>query len=92
VPKIVLHSRSGLVLELTVLVEQFITQGVKFVGVVGRDCDALGDAIIELCGGDDTNCYFMLTSGREGESVEEAMEFARMLSGEYADEGRPVEF
>lgn len=91
-PKIVLHSLTGLRPELTLLVEQFIAQGVKFVGVVGQDCVRLEDVIDELCVGDGTNSYFMLTSSHEGESLEEAMEFARMLSGEYAGEAQLVEF
>jgi hypothetical protein len=91
-PKIVLHSHAGFRPELTALIGQFIAQGVKFVGVVGQDCAFLEDAIDELCVGDGTTSYFMLTSSHEGESVEEAMEFAQMLSGEYAGEVQLVEF
>ena len=38
-PKVVLHCPAGYRMKLDSLVEQFLACGVKFVGVVGEDCE-----------------------------------------------------
>lgn len=91
-PKIVLHCRSHVRPDLEALVEAFLRDGVKFVGVVGVDASAVEDLVDWIVIGDGTDeSRFMLTSSHEGETVEEALEFARNLSGEYAGEVQIVE-
>ena len=50
--KVVLHCPTGYHIGLDRLVEQFIADGVKFVGVVGHDCQLVEDLIDELVVGD----------------------------------------
>ena len=90
--KIVLHSKSGYRPELDSLIEQFIRDGVKFVGVVGDDCVKIEDIIDEIVVGGGNNDNFILTSSHPGESLEEVVEFARSLSLEYMGEVQVVEF
>jgi len=83
--KVVLHCPHGYRTELDALVARFIAEGVAFVGVVGQDCTRVEDIIDELVVGDGSNqSRFVLTSAHPGESVDDAVEFARSLSGEYA--------
>jgi hypothetical protein len=90
--KIVLHSKSGYRPEMDALIESFVRDGVKFVGVVGDDCEKIEDIIDEIVVGDGNNDNFILTASHPGESLEEAIEFARCLSLEYAGEVQVVEF
>ena len=90
--KVVLHSRSGYRPEMNALIESFIRDGVKFVGVVGNDCEKIEDIIDEIVVGDGNNDNFILTSSHPGESLEEAVEFARSLSLEYTGDVQIVEF
>jgi hypothetical protein len=90
--KIVLHCSSGYRMELDALVERFIADGVAFVGVVGADCSRVEDIIDELVVGDGSiEPRTLLTSAHPGESVEEALEFARSLSAAYGEEVELVE-
>lgn len=90
--KVVLHCPTGYHIGLDRLVEQFIADGVKFVGVVGHDCKFVEDLIDELVVGDGSDPRrFLLTSSHPGESVEEALEFARQLAGDYAGDAQVVE-
>ena len=74
------------------MVEQFVADGVKFVGVVGADCSRVEDIIDELVVGDGSDDRrFILTSSHPGKSIEEAVKFARDLSEEYAGEPQIVE-
>ena len=83
--KIVLHCPTGYKLELDAMVEQFINDGVAFVGVVGNDCSRIEDIVDELVVGDGSDQNrFILTSSHEGASLAEAIEFAESLTGEYA--------
>jgi hypothetical protein len=91
-PKIVLHSKSGYRPEMNALIERFIRDGVKFVGVVGGDCEKIEDIIDEMVVGDGSKENFILTASHPGESLEEAIEFARSLSSKYAGEVHIVEF
>ncbi|WKB56035.1 hypothetical protein [Eleftheria terrae] len=90
--KIVLHCPTGYHVALDQLVEQFITDGVKFVGVVGHDCERVEEIIDELVVGDGSDPRrFLLTSSHPGESVAEVVEFARLLSSEYLGDAQVVE-
>jgi hypothetical protein len=89
--KIVLHCRSGYTPRLDALVEEFIRDGVIFVGVVGEDCAKVEDIIDEIVVGDGSRDYHMLTSSHAGESVAEAVRFAESLTGEFQGEAHVVE-
>ncbi|MBC3928944.1 hypothetical protein H8K29_12020 [Undibacterium sp. CY21W] len=90
--KIVLHCPRGYRMELDSMVEQFLADGVAFVGVVGEDCSRVEDIIDELIVGDGTDDNrYILTSSHAGETIDDALEFARSLSNEYAGEVQLVE-
>jgi hypothetical protein len=87
--KIVLHCPNGYETRLDALVEEFIRDGVMFVGVVGEDCSRVEDIIDELVVGNGERDYDLLTSSHPNESVEEVVEFARSLTLEF--EGQEVQ-
>ncbi len=87
--KVVLHCPSGYKMRLDGLVEDFIRDGVRFVGVVGEDCSRVEDTIDELVVGNGDRDYDLLTSSHPNESVEEAVAFARSLTLEF--EGQEVQ-
>jgi hypothetical protein len=90
--KIVLHCPRGYQPRVDTLVSEFMRDGVSFVGVVGQDCARIEDIIDELVVGDGTRePYFMLTSSHPGETVTEAVEFARSLTDEYAGDAYVIE-
>ena len=90
--KIVLHCPTGYKLALDQLVEDFLRDGVKFVGVVGGDCERVEDIVDELVVGDGSDqTRSLLTSSHAGQTVGEAIEFAHSLSGEYGGEVQVVE-
>jgi hypothetical protein len=90
--KIVLHCPNGYRVELDHLVQRFLSDRVAFVGVVGEDCSRVEDIIDELVGGDGSDeSRFILTSAHPGETLEQALEFAHSLSGEYEGEVQLVE-
>lgn len=92
--KVVVHSCSGDREALACWVEQWLRDGVSYVGVVGTDASALEDVVgwtcIELClrdgrepGGDDG--YDILTASHQAdEGLDDAIELARMI-GEHPD-------
>ncbi len=90
--KVVLHSTSGYRPELDELVRDFIRDGVAFVAVVGVDASRVEDIVDELCVGDGSEPYEMLTSFHEDESLEEAVAFAESLSDEFGSSVQVVEF
>jgi hypothetical protein len=91
--KIVLHSLQGYRLDLDRLVSNWIDEGVKYVGIVGVDAAQIEDIIDELCIGDGTAPYFMLTASHSSdETLEDAVRFAEMLSDEYAGKVTIIEF
>ncbi len=92
VKKIVLHCRSDYWPTLDVLIEQFKSDGVVFVGVVGPDCERIESIIDELCVGDGTKSYKMLTSSHPNESVEAAVRFAKSLTSEFEGDVQVVDF
>jgi len=91
--KIVLHCRSGYRPELNALIEEFMKDGVTYVGVVGEDAARVEDIIDELCIGNGLKPYNMLTASHDkDESVEDAVKLAQSLSQEFAGEVEIVEF
>ena len=85
--KIVLHCPLGYEPRVEDLVVEFMRDGVKFVGVVGQNCEEVESIIDELTIGNGTRePYLMLTSSHPDESVAEAITFAEALTGEYAGE------
>jgi hypothetical protein len=89
--KIVLHCRNGYQPQLDSLVEEFIRDGVVFVGVVGADCAMVEDIIDELVVGRGDRDYDLLTSSHPDESVEDAVRFAGSLTGKYEGKVHIVE-
>jgi hypothetical protein len=90
--KIVLHCRSGVPTNLEALVEAFIRDGVKFVGVVGQGSGTVEDLIDSFVVGDGSDpSRFILTSSHPKETLEQAVHFASELTGEYAGSVQVVE-
>ena len=91
-PKIVLNCTSGVPKGLPQLVEAFIADGVKYVGVVGKEAELTEDIIDECVVGDGSDeSRYILTASHKVESVEYALAFARSLTGEYEGEVQLVE-
>lgn len=91
--KIVLHSLHGYRPELDGIVSQWIHEKVKYVGVVGVDASRIEDIIDELCVGDGSNPYFMVTAFHgPSESLQDAIFLAEQLSDELAGDVHVVEF
>jgi hypothetical protein len=91
-PRIVLHSLTGAPKGIDALVESFLRDGVKFVGVVGRNASRIEDMVDEAVVGDGSDdSRFLLTSSHEDETLDEAVEFARSLSSEYGQGVQIVE-
>lgn len=83
-PKILLKSTTGYRPELDGLVTSWMQRGVKYCGVYGVDASHVEDAIDELCIGDGSNPYDMLTAFHdESERLEEALELADSISEEF---------
>jgi hypothetical protein len=90
--KVVLHCTAGIPQGIAALVEAFISDGVKYVGVVGKDAARVEDIIDECVVGDGSDdSRFILTANHEGETLEDALELARNLIGEYEGEVQLVE-
>ena len=91
--KIVIHSSGtndpG---QLEELVAAWKERGVIFVGVVGSRCAELEDEIDELCVGNGSKPYFMLTSSHPGETLADAIQFAEGLSGDFSGPVSVIEF
>lgn len=91
--KIVLHSLHGYRPQLDAIVAQWIQEQISYVGVVGVDASRIEDIIDELCVGDGSNPYFMLTASHgPDETLQDAIFLAEQLSGELAGDVRVVEF
>ena len=91
--KIVLHSLHGYRPELDAIVTQWIQDQVGYVGVVGVDASKIEDVIDDLCVGDGSNSYFMVTASHgSDETLQDAIFLAEQLSGELTGEVRVVEF
>jgi hypothetical protein len=91
--KIVLHSLHGYRPELDAIVAQWIKEQISYVGVVGVDASRVEDAIDDLCVGDGSNPYFMLTASHgPDETLQDAIFLAEQLTGEFSGDVRVVEF
>jgi hypothetical protein len=63
------------------MVEAWVLEGVRYVGVVGVDASRIEDIIDELCVGDGSSPYFMLTAAHDStESVEDAVMRAESIT------------
>ena len=90
--KIVLHCLNGEPQGFASLVEAFLGDGVIFVGVVGENASRIEDIIDELGVGDGSDdSRTLLTSSYERESLDQALEFARSLTGEFSGDVQVVE-
>lgn len=76
---------------LEYLIEDFIQDGVIFVGVVGPGCSRVEGLIDDMVVSDDHRDSFMLTSSHPDESIDDVIRFARSLTGEYEGEVQLVE-
>jgi len=76
---------------LDALVEEFIRDGVMFVGVVGYDCSKVEDIIDEIVVGDGSREHHILTSSHADESLDEAVGFADSLTGKYEGKSQVIE-
>jgi hypothetical protein len=91
-PRIVLHSLSGAPVGIEALVEAFVGDGVRFVGIVGKNAAHIEDLVDDVVVGDGTDdSRFILTSSHEDETLEDAIEFAKNLSGEFGNGVQVVE-
>lgn len=90
--KIVLHCPRGLHRSIDALVDAFMKSGVTYVGVVGKDASRIEDIIDEICVGDGSSAYDMLTASHEDEALQDAINMAEHLTGEYAGAVQVVEF
>jgi len=91
--KIILHSLHGYRSELDAIVAQWIQERVSYVGVVGIDASRIEDIIDELCIGDGSKPYAMLTASHgSDETLQDAILLAEQLSGELTGDVRVVEF
>lgn len=78
-------------MKLGYLVEAFIQDGVVFVSVVGPGCSRVANLIDDIVVRDDDRDSFMLTSSHPDEPIDDAIRFARSLTGEYEGEVQLVE-
>lgn len=91
-PKIVLHSTAGYRPELEEFVSCWIRRGVKYVGIYGVDAARVEDIVDELCVGDGSAPYFMLTASHPpSEGREDAVALALLISEEHGSGIEEVE-
>ena len=84
--KIVLQLLSTQRQGLEALVEDFMRDGVRYVGVVGPECAFVEDVVDWICLGpcDGTRePYDMLTACHNDETLEDAIELAESVTGDY---------
>ena len=84
--KIVLHLQSTNRPGLDALIEEFMRDGVRYVGVVGPDCALVEDLIDWICLGPCDGArpsYDMLTAWHENDPLEVAIKVAAQISGDY---------
>ena len=90
--KVVLHCTSGVPRGLKELVEAFIRDGVKFVGVVGESASSVEDLIDAMVVGDGRDASrYILTTSHPDETLAQAVTFAEQLTGDYAGAVQVVE-
>ena len=65
----------------------------KYVGIVGIEAAKIEDIIDELCVGDGSEPYFMLTASHDAdETLQDALFLAEQLTDEFAGPVTVVEF
>ena len=89
--KLVLHCTQGIPTNLSQMVSDFARDRVMFVAVCGKDCARIEDIIDELCVGDGSNPYFLLTSSHPNESLADVKKFAMSLGLKYTGEIEVIE-
>jgi hypothetical protein len=90
--KVVLHTPNGLPKDMAEVAERLVEDGVAFVAAVGPDCEVVEEIVDETAVGDgSTDHPFILTSSHPNETLQEAIAFARQLTGEYAGDVQVVE-
>jgi hypothetical protein len=90
--KLVLHTPNGVPTNIEALARQFVDDGVAFVAAVGPDCEKVEEWIDEIAVANGSPATsFILTSSHPDESLEEAIELAKSLSGDYAGDVEVVE-
>lgn len=81
--KLILQTPHGYRASLDGLVEEFLSDGVKFVAVVGPDCETVEDIIDELVvGNGDDPSRFLMTSSHPRDDLNSVLEFLASLEGE----------
>ena len=91
--KIVVHSTSGLDRDISDLARGWISEGVKFVVVVGRDASELEEVIDWVCIGNGVDSYEMLTASLSAEEgISDGLKLAESVSDEYGQSISVVEF
>jgi len=91
--KIVLHSLQGYRPELDAIVAQWMQEQIKYVGVVGVDASRIENIIDDLCVGDGSSPYFMLTAFHgPDETLQDAVFLAEQLSDEFGGDVQVVDF
>ena len=83
---ILVESLSGYRPEFDGLVRGWIADRVGYVAVVGVDCEKLEEIVDEICVGDGSKPYMMLTTSHPDVTTQEAIGLIRQISEE-----RPLE-
>ena len=78
--RVVLVSEQKYNLECDELILSLLDKGYVLFCVVGIDCEKWEDIIDELSIGDGSNPKFVTTTSHPNESVDEVVEFAKMLT------------
>jgi len=90
--KIIIHSLHGYRPELDGLVADWIAEGVKYIGVAGVDAARIEDVIDEICVGDGSAPYFMVTASHQSEeTLDDAVFLAGMISDDSLGDVHVVE-
>ena len=76
--KIVIHSTSGYDPQFDMLVYEMIQAKVESVAIQGKDSQQMEEIIDELCVGDGSAPYFIVTTSHPNESLKEVIEFAQI--------------
>ena len=90
--KVVLNSTSGNFDALKNLVPAFIADRVELVAAMGFEAARVEDIVDDLCKGDGSRPYFLLTTSHPGESLVDVLEFISSTSWEIDGPVEVVEF
>lgn len=86
-PKVILYCPDGMPESIEPLVHQLVNDGVRYIAAVGPQAEAIENLVddIALSRGSPSD-HFVLTVSHVDEGLEEAVELAGLLSGEYGKE------